>query len=127
MVFNIHVGATVNSLQKCSLVPGGTEVLLYTTLSGSIGVLAPFSVKEDIDFMQHIELYIRQALPSIVGRDHIAYRSYYFPLKSVIDGDTCEQFNSLDSDKKRAIAEELDRVPQEISKKLEDMRTKCAF
>ncbi|KAF1745117.1 hypothetical protein MXB_2594 [Myxobolus squamalis] len=113
MVFNIHVGATVNSLQKCCLVPGGTEVLLYTTLSGSIGVLAPFSAKEDIDFMQHIELYIRQALPSIVGRDHIAYRSYYFPLKSVIDGDTCEQFNSLDSDKKRAIAEELDRVPQE--------------
>ncbi|KAF0988259.1 hypothetical protein HZS_5237, partial [Henneguya salminicola] len=113
MIFNIHIGATVNSLQKCFLVPGGTEVLLYTTLSGSIGVLAPFSLKEDIDFMQHIELYLRQELPSIVGRDHLAYRSYYFPLKSIIDGDTCEQFNSLDPSKKRRIAEELDRVPHE--------------
>lgn len=81
LLFNIHIGAMSNSLQKCSLVPGGTEVLLYTTLSGSIGVLAPCTTKEDIDFLQHIELYLRQEIPSVVGRDHLAYRSYYLPLK----------------------------------------------
>ncbi|KII69875.1 Splicing factor 3B subunit 3 [Thelohanellus kitauei] len=127
LMFNVHIGATANSLQKCSLVPGGTEILFYTTLSGSIGVLAPITTKEDLDFLHHIELYLRQELPSPVGRDHLAYRSYYFPLKSVIDGDTCEQFNYLERSKRIRIADELDRTPQELSKKLEDMRTKYAL
>ena len=38
-----------------------------------------------------------------------------FYLKSVIDGDLCEYFNSLDSSKRRNIAEELDRTPAEVS------------
>ncbi len=32
----------------------------------------------------------------------------------MIDGDLCEQFNSLDVAKKRAIAEDLDRTPSEV-------------
>lgn len=36
-------------------------------------------------------------------------------LQSVIDGDLCEYFNSLDSSKRRSIAEELDRTPAEVS------------
>lgn len=35
--------------------------------------------------------------------------------QSVIDGDLCEYFNSLDSSKRRSIAEELDRTPAEVS------------
>lgn len=37
-----------------------------------------------------------------------------FVLQSVIDGDLCEYFNSLDSSKRRNIAEELDRTPAEV-------------
>ena len=32
----------------------------------------------------------------------------------MLDGDLCEQYNSLDSGKKRSIAEDLDRTPSEV-------------
>ena len=49
------------------------------------------------------------------------YRSSYFPVKGVVDGDFCSRFNSLPADEQRAIAEELDRSPADISKKLEEL------
>jgi splicing factor 3B subunit 3 len=42
----------------------------------------------------------------------------------VIDGDLCEQYPSLPADMQRKIADELDRTPGEIMKKLEDIRNK---
>lgn len=36
-------------------------------------------------------------------------------------------FNGLDAEKQRSIADEMDKVPSEIAKRLEDMRTRCAF
>ena len=94
---------------------------------------------------------MRSECPPIGGRDHLAYRSYYFPIRNVIDGDLCEMYNSLDSSKQKTIAEELERLPSEVccyhplriipfnfvkvasclffqvSKKLEDIRTRYAF
>ena len=43
---NYHVGETVLSLQKATLIPGGSESLVYTTLSGGIGMLVPFTSRE---------------------------------------------------------------------------------
>jgi len=40
------VGETVLSLQKATLIPGGSESLVYTTLSGGIGMLVPFTSRE---------------------------------------------------------------------------------
>ena len=88
----------------------------------------------------------------------MAYRSYYFPVKDVLDGDLCEQytqvcgfcawyqahlqllgfpswltavaqhsqcvFAQITFDKQKAIAEELDRNPGEVLKKLEDVRNR---
>lgn len=122
-----HVGETVLSLQKTTLIPGGSESLVYTTISGGIGMLVPFTSHEDHDFFQHLEMHMRNESPPILGRDHLAYRSYYFPVKNVIDGDLCELFNSMDYSKQKNLAEELDRVPSEVSKKLEDIRTRFAF
>ncbi|CAJ0966353.1 unnamed protein product [Ranitomeya imitator] len=48
-------------------------------------------------------------------------------LGNVIDGDLCEQFNSMEPMKQKSVAEELDRTPPEVSKKLEDIRTRYAF
>ena len=48
-------------------------------------------------------------------------------LQNVIDGDLCEAFNSMDVAKQKSVAEELDRTPSEVSKKLEDIRTRYAF
>jgi len=119
-----HVGETISSLQRTTLAPGGTEALVYTTLLGTIGAITPFTSREDVDFFSHLEMYLRQENPPLCGRDHLAYRSAFFPVKQVIDGDLCEQFANLDLDKQKSIAEELDRTPSEVLKKLEDIRNK---
>ena len=81
VVINFHIGEVVTSLQKATLIPGGSESLVYTTLSGGIGMMVPFTSHEDQDFFQHLEMYMRQEFPPLCGRDHLSYRSYYFPVK----------------------------------------------
>jgi splicing factor 3B subunit 3 len=66
---------------KTSLTPGGTEVILYTTISGTIGVLVPFTSREDVDLFSHLEMAMRQQKLSLIGRDHLSFRSYYAPCK----------------------------------------------
>ena len=46
IVMNFHIGEIVTSLQKATLIPGGSESLVYTTLSGGIGMLVPFTSHE---------------------------------------------------------------------------------
>jgi len=119
-----HVGDTVTTVTKTSLVPGGAEALIYSTVMGSVGALLPFLSREDVDFFTHLEMHLRQENPPLCGRDHLSYRSYYTPVKDVIDGDLCEQFSTLDPDKQKQIADELDRTPMEVMKKLEDIRNR---
>lgn len=122
-----HVGETVMSMQKATLIPGGSESLVYTTLSGTVGVLVPFTSHEDHDFFQHLEMHMRSEHPPLCGRDHLSFRSYYYPVKNVIDGDLCEQFNSIEPTKQKSISGDLERTTSEVSKKLEDVRTRYAF
>lgn len=55
--------------------------------------MLPFTSREDVDFFQHLEMHMRQEAPPLAGREHISYRSAYFPVRDVIDGDLCEQFS----------------------------------
>uniref|UniRef100_A0A1Y1LL99 RSE1/DDB1/CPSF1 C-terminal domain-containing protein n=1 Tax=Photinus pyralis TaxID=7054 RepID=A0A1Y1LL99_PHOPY len=126
-IATFHVGETVTWLQKATLIPGGWESLIYTTVSGSVGVLVPFTSHEDHDFFQHLEMHMRSENSPLCGRDHLSFRSYYYPVKNVIDGDLCEQYNSLEPSKQKSIAIDLERTPAEVSKKLEDIRTRYAF
>jgi splicing factor 3B subunit 3 len=77
-----------------------------------------------MDFFLHLEMHLRQEHPPLSGRDHTAFRSSYFPVRSTVDGDLCSQFPSMPGAKQRAVAEELERTPGEVLKKLEDMRNK---
>ena len=124
---NFHVGEVVQSLHKTTLTPNGSECIAFTTLSGSVGALMPFKHKEDVEFFQTLELHLRQEHPPLCGRDHLAFRSSYFPCKAVIDGDLCEEYNVVPASVKTDIAEGLDRTPQEVAKKLEEFRTRYAF
>ncbi|KAG7030745.1 Spliceosome-associated protein [Cucurbita argyrosperma subsp. argyrosperma] len=123
-IIQFHIGDVVTSLQKASLIPGGGECILYGTVMGSLGALHAFTSRDDVDFFSHLEMHLRQEHPPLCGRDHMAYRSAYFPVKDVIDGDLCEQFPTLPLDLQRKIADELDRTPGEILKKLEEVRNK---
>jgi len=105
-------------ITKTSLVVGGQEVLVWSGLQGTIGVFIPFVTREDADFFQTLELHMRGEEPSLIGRDHLMYRSYYVPVKGAIDGDLCERFRLLSNDKKQKIAAELDRSVREVEKKL---------
>lgn len=77
----IHIGEIVMSMQKATLIPGGSESLIYSTISGAIGALVPFTSREDYDFFQHLEMHMRNESPPLCGRDHLSYRSYYYPVK----------------------------------------------
>ena len=121
-----HVGETVCALTRATLQAGGSESVVYATTMGTVGALMPFVSREDVDFCTHLEMHMRQENPPLLGRDHLAFRSSYFPVKDVIDGDLCEQFSSLQAETQRRVAEDMDRTPAEILKKLEDLRAKVA-
>nr|XP_010937208.1 spliceosome-associated protein 130 A [Elaeis guineensis] len=123
-IVQFHIGDVVTCLQKASLIPGGGECLIYGTVMGSLGTFLAFTSSEDVDFFSHLEMHMRQEHPPLCGRDHMAFRSAYFPVKGIIDGDLCEQFPTLPPDLQRKIADELDRTPREILKKLEEFRNK---
>ncbi len=122
MICHFHVGDLVTSIHKVSLVAGGREVLLYTGLHGTVGILVPFVTKEDVDFISTLEQHLRTEQVSLVGRDHLAWRGYFVPVKAVVDGDLCETYAKLPGSKQSAIAGELDRTVGEVLKKLEQLR-----
>lgn len=122
MLAHYHIGDLVTSVHKVSMVAGGREILLYTCLHGTIGILIPFVSKEDVDFISTLEQHMRTEQSSLVGRDQLSFRGYYAPVKSVVDGDLCETFTKLSAQKQSAIAGELDRSIGEVLKKLEQLR-----
>ncbi|KAI8074923.1 CPSF A subunit region-domain-containing protein [Gongronella butleri] len=120
-------GDIITSLHRTTLVTGGREVILATSLLGSISMYVPFVAKEDVEFFQNLEIHMRTEAAPLAGRDHLSYRSYYAPVRNVIDGDLCEQFNLLPAEKRRMIADELDRTVGEVQKKIEDMRVRSGY
>ncbi|XP_055389002.1 splicing factor 3B subunit 3-like [Condylostylus longicornis] len=123
-VSNFHVGETLTALQKATLTPGGAEAVVYSTVLGSIGAFLPLLTKDETDLLQHLEMSMRSALPPLCGREHVTFRSYYTPCKSVIDGDLCEQFQNLPPQQQKSVAQEVSRTPLEIMKKLEELRNR---
>jgi splicing factor 3B subunit 3 len=106
------------SVQKTSLVAGGRDVLLWSGLQGTLGIMVPFVGREDVDFFQSLEGHMRTEDPPLAGRDHLIYRGYYVPAKGVIDGDLCERYVMLSRDVKERIAGELDRSVREVERKI---------
>lgn len=115
------------SMQRTSLVAGGQEILFWAGLQGTLGMFVPFVTREDVEFFTALEQQMRAEDPPLAGRDHLMYRSYYVPVKGVIDGDLCERFMALSYDSKQKIAAEVDREVKEIEKKVQEMRTRVAF
>lgn len=117
------------SIQKTNLVAGGRDVIFWTGLQGTLGMLVPFVSREDVDFFQSLEMQMagQNGSPPLLGRDHLIYRSYYAPVKGTIDGDLCETYFLLSNDKKQMIAGELDRSVREVERKISDMRTRVAY
>ncbi|KAK2592985.1 pre-mRNA-splicing factor rse1 [Conoideocrella luteorostrata] len=127
LMAHIYVQDIPTSICKTSLVVGGQDVLVWTGLQGTIGVLIPFLSRDDADFFQTLEMHLRNEDQPLAGCDHLMYRGYYAPVKGIIDGDLCERYNLLTNDKKQMIAGELHRSVREIERKISDVRTRSAF
>lgn len=123
-VVQFHTGEIITSLRRCRLITGGDETLVYSTVMGGLGCFTPLPTTEDVEFFQTLEMHLRTEAPPLCGREHMMFRSSYFPVQAAIDGDLCEQFSTLEPSKQRSIAEEMERVPSEVTKKLEDFRNK---
>lgn len=108
---------------------GSPEVIVYSTIDGQIGVLAPVTSKHELDFLQSLELHMRNEpdTVSIVGKSHFSFRSMYYVCKGVVDSELCDMFAHLPYAKQREIADELERTPKEVLKKLENIRSRFAF
>ena len=118
---SFHVGTLVQWVSRASL--GGLhESLVYGTLQGGIGAFAALGVQSDISFFEQLSLLLRDQDLSLVGRDHLSFRSTYAPSRHVIDGDLCDLFTTLPHDKQATIAKEMDRDIRDILRKLEDVR-----
>ena len=117
-----HVGEVVTSMTRASLVAGGAESLIYVTVTGRIGALVPFTARDNVDFYTKLENCLRTDASRPTGRDPQSYRSYYAPVKHVVDGDLCGAFGSLSYEEQGKIAQRVDRTVGEILKKLEDTR-----
>jgi len=123
-LIQFHVGDTVTALALTAMQAGGTEVVLYGSIMGGIGAFFPLASKQDKDFFLHLEMHMRQEAAPLAGRDHLAYRSAYFPVREVVDGDLCTMFTTLPAARQRQVASELDRTTGEVLKKLEDTVSK---
>ena len=101
---------------------GGAESLIYVTVTGRVGALVPFTSRDDVEFYTKLEGRLRTDAVRPTGRDPQSYRSYYAPIKHVVDGDLCASFNALSYEEQNKIATHLDRTVGEVLKKLEDTR-----
>lgn len=54
---------------------------MHTSNARPLSTHAPCGRSDDVDFFTHMEMYMRQEKPTLCGRDHISYRSYYLPAK----------------------------------------------
>jgi splicing factor 3B subunit 3 len=127
LVLHFYPGDVPTSMQRTALVNAGKDVLFWTGLQGTVGVLVPFESREDVTFFSTLEMEMRKEEPPLTGRDHLVYRGYYVPVKGVIDGDLVERFLRLPREGRERIAGELDRSVREVERKIGDMRTRAAF
>ena len=117
-----YLGENITSLTRCSLLPGAPEVLVAATITGSLYAFLPLSSKEDITLFTTLEMFLRQECPNLCHRDHLSFRSFYQPVRHVIDGDLCERFVRLSVAKQAELARSVGRTPAEVHKKLEEIR-----
>ncbi|GJQ10955.1 hypothetical protein GpartN1_g2746.t1 [Galdieria partita] len=122
-----YVGSVIQCLSKVEWTTGDVPLLFYATLDGAIGVMIPLRSTLDMELFQALELQLREYRSPLCGRHHLAYRSYFFPVRHVIDGDLCEEFYRLELEQQEKIVKELDRSIVDVHRKLEDYRERIRY
>ncbi|KAI5968438.1 RSE1 [Candida theae] len=124
-----YIPDIITSFQLGSFNVGGEECIVYTGLSGTIGVLVPLISKSEIELLHDLQLELGKYNDEVnlLGKNHAKLRSYYAPAKNVFDGDFAELFLTLPVDVKLKIARKLNKSVTEVEKKLNDIRNRTSF
>ncbi|GJD11799.1 Splicing factor 3B subunit 3 [Galdieria sulphuraria] len=122
-----YVGSVIQCLSKVEWTTGDVPLLFYGTLDGAIGVMIPLRSTLDMELFQALELQLREYRSPLCGRHHLAYRSYFFPVRHVIDGDLCEEFYRLSLEQQEKIVKRMDRSIVDVHRKLEDYRERIRY
>ncbi|CAH2352745.1 pre-mRNA-splicing factor Rse1p [[Candida] railenensis] len=135
-----HLGDIPTSFVNGCLNIGGVDSIIYTGLQGSLGLLLPFATKQEIDFFTKLQFELREFFDynfdeinikggdsNILSRDHKKFRSYYNPARNVVDGDLIERFVGIPQAIKVKISNKLDGSPQEVERKIAELRNRSAF
>ena len=115
------------SIHKTQLKRTEDPIILWSGLQGTVGLLAPFKYREEVEFFTDLERLMRDKDPPLCGRDHLMFRGVYVPVKGTVDGDLCEKYMRLDTNNKMRIASELDKSVREVEKKIIEMRVRFAY
>ncbi|PSN74588.1 hypothetical protein BS50DRAFT_511641 [Corynespora cassiicola Philippines] len=94
-------------VQKTQLLSGSDSVIFWAGLQGTLGAMIPFTSRRQHKMFQQLELLLRSHDKPVSGRDHLAFRSYYSPVKGVIDGDLIERYLVLGADQRQSLAATL--------------------
>lgn len=116
-----YVGEVVSSVTRASLIQGGSEAIVYVTITGKIGALLPLKNKDEIKLYSGLEQQLRLKATKLCGRDFGSYRSMYAPVSHVVDGNLLRLWGTLDTEVQKEVAEGLDQTVAGINKKLENM------
>ncbi|RMZ73108.1 hypothetical protein GMOD_00009623 [Pyrenophora seminiperda CCB06] len=118
------------SIQKTNLISGGDRIIFWAGVQGTLGALIPFASRRSHKLFQQLELSLRSEDKPLSGRDHLAYRSYFSPVKSVIDGDLIERYLVLSRDTRESIAAQMtgsEWTPSSIDEQIWTMRSLFVF
>lgn len=127
------------SFAKGSLVVGGRESIIYSGIQGTLGMLIPLSTLSEVKFFNELQIVLRDFFNynfddfdkdtmgyNLIGKDHLKFRSYYNPVKNVLDGDLIDRFFYLNLNSKLKLANKLGRSPKEIERKISDIKNRSA-
>jgi splicing factor 3B subunit 3 len=119
---NFYLSDIPTSIIKTAFKSHGKEVLLISTIQGALYTLIPCKSKDESNFYNHLEMFMRTEYMNLCQRDHLSYRSVYHPVKNIIDGELCQKFMKvLTYTKQKEFSETVDRSILEIMKKLEEI------
>eukprot|EP01053_Blabericola_migrator_P001067 Blabericola_migrator_1__1066@NODE_1270_length_4934_cov_107_196014_g857_i0_p1_GENE_NODE_1270_length_4934_cov_107_196014_g857_i0NODE_1270_length_4934_cov_107_196014_g857_i0_p1_ORF_typecomplete_len1253_score244_13MMS1_N/PF10433_9/1_8e123CPSF_A/PF03178_15/8_5CPSF_A/PF03178_15/1_8CPSF_A/PF03178_15/6_4e68CNH/PF00780_22/35CNH/PF00780_22/1_7e02CNH/PF00780_22/3_9HPIP_like/PF18524_1/11HPIP_like/PF18524_1/44_NODE_1270_length_4934_cov_107_196014_g857_i03733759 len=119
-----YLGDIPMAMQKCLMTPGGSEFVLFGTIMGSIGAFLPLQTQREVETLQQLEMLMRNEDVSLVGREHIFFRSAMFPVKNVIDGDLLSVFPKLKPERQTWIAQQLDKTSSDIMRLLDEIHSR---
>jgi hypothetical protein len=95
--------------------------MIYSTISGGMGVFKYLANPENIEFLQCLEMHMRQASSSLLGYDFCSFRSTVLPCKGVIDGELCLMFLNLDLQSQTIVCSGISSSKEEVGMLLEEV------